>query len=142
MTEQPIDTPATNELYFDILRKEKRFHELILAAWSSIEFDIDRLVTNQFHMDCEYPNKKVQFLVGSPFGRKLDFLKKMGVVTPEEFRIIRQFQEHRNEFFHTFGTARAENQGAKEVERIMDEMVAASKLAYSIVCRQLQANEN
>jgi len=142
LTAQPEDTPKIGEFYVDFLRRRKRFHELILVAWSSIEFDIDRLVTHQFHMKCEYPNKKVQFLVSSPFGRKLDFLKKTGVITSEEFSIIHQFQEHRNEFFHTFGTARVENQGAKEVERIMDEMVNASKLAYSIVSRELQENEN
>ena len=142
LTTQPEDTDTMGEFFVDILRREKRFHQLILVAWSSIEFDIDRLVTYQFQLNCEYPNKKVQFLVSAPFGKKLDFLKKMRVVTLEEFHTIRQFQEHRNEFFHTFGTARVENQGPKEVERIMDEMVEASKLTYSIVCRELQGNEN
>lgn len=142
MTTQPKDDALPDELFFEILRREKKFYELLLVAWSSVELDIDRLVTRQFNMKWDYQDKKVQFLVEPTFEKRLAFLKKIDVVSPEEFRVIHKFQNHRNEFFHRFGTARVENQGAEEVERTMDEAVAAAKLTYSIVRRELQGKEN
>ena len=93
-----------NEKYLEFLRSKNRPHQLLLEAWSCIEFNIDQVVTRQFGINCEYFDKKVQFLVNSSFGRKLDLLKKLGILDLDEYQTIHKFQEERNKFLNTYST--------------------------------------
>ena len=128
------------ELVVEFLRRKKRFHELILEAWSGLEFDVDQLVTRQFGLDCDYRDKKVQFLLGSSFEQKLQFLKKVGVVNSKEFHIIKGFQERRNRFFHTLGTAEMAILTKEEREQTIDEAVKVTKLGLDLVWRAPPVN--
>ena len=105
MSLESNERPLPNESFHQFLRRTRRFYQLILETWSSVEFNIDQLLTKQFGLHCDYNDNAVKFLVKSSFGRKLDFLKKVGVISLEEFHVIREFEEHRNHFFHTLGAA-------------------------------------
>ncbi len=92
-------------------------------------------MTRQFGLKCDYPDQKVQFLVGSSFEQKLRFLKRIGVVSSKEFRVIKGFQERRNKFFHTLGTAEIGSLSLEERQHVMDEAVTAAKTSLDLVWR-------
>lgn len=136
MSIESKEGPLPNESFLQFLRRTKRFHQLILEAWSSVEFNIDQLLTRQFGLNCDYNDKKVRFLSNSSFGRKLDFLRKVGVISPEEFHIIHEFQEHRNQFFHTLGAATMFVMSEDEKDHTMDEAITAAQLTFNVVQRK------
>jgi hypothetical protein len=124
-----------NEKYLEFLRSENRPHQLLLEAWSCIEFTVDQVVTRQFGINCEYFDKKVQFLVNSGFGRKLEFLKKLNILDLDEYQMIHKFQEDRNKFFHTLSMRRIGSNNLSDIEQKMDEWVSAGKLSFDILRR-------
>jgi len=134
MTENsPDDNPLPHESYHQFLRRKRRFYQLVLEAWSTVEFNIDQLVTRQYRMNCDYADERILFLVRSTFERKLHLLKKLGVVNLEEFRMIHGFQERRNRFFHTLGAAEMHVLSEDEKEQVMDEAVKVAQLTFDIL---------
>ena len=129
------DHPEPNEAWLQYFRRKRRFSDLILLAWSIIEFDIDQIVANQFGLF--YTDKKAQILLELNFQKKLDFLKKNGVITKDEYDTFKNFQKNRNNLFHG-GHLLGKEQPffftlSDEVkDEIMDNAVKAAQLALNI----------
>jgi len=124
-----------NEKYLEFLRSENRPDQLLLEAWNCIEFNIDQLVTRQFGVNCEYFDNKVQFLVNSGFGRKLELLKKLNILDLNEYQTIHKFQEERNKFFHTLCLRKLDSSNLSEIEQKMDDWVSVGKLSFDTLRR-------
>ena len=104
-----------NEGWLDFFRRKGRFGEFILFAWSAIEANIDMALIAEFGLlgklgqragegvpfdETDEFSKKSKFLLDIPFGRRMDFLSKSGVIKKEEFSVLHEFQRDRNRFFH------------------------------------------
>ena len=75
--------------------------DLALYEWASVELAVDILVAGEFAL--KPGDERTMLFDNIPFGRKLDFLKKRGVVNEAELNKIRPFQELRNRLFHKKG---------------------------------------
>jgi len=93
------DHPAPNESWLEFFKRTGRFSDLILTAWSNIEFNIDQLVARQYGLFVDN-DRKSKFLLDTSFHRKLEFLKDCQVFTGEEYAVIKDFQNYRNRLFH------------------------------------------
>lgn len=76
------DHPNPKESWIGYFRRKRRFSDLILLAWSEIEFNIDQIVAREFGLF--YRDKKARILLEMNFGKKLEFLKENGVITKDE----------------------------------------------------------
>jgi hypothetical protein len=123
------ENPEPNEGWLQYFQRKRKFSDCILLAWSEIEFDIDQVVARQFGLFIE--DKKAKILLEMNFQRKIVFLKENGVITREEFNIIKKFQEYRNELFHGKQPFFF-NLSDKEKDEIMDNAVKAAQLALDI----------
>jgi SUMO ligase MMS21 Smc5/6 complex component len=110
-------------------RRKRQFCCLILLAWSEVEFHINQIVVRESGL--AYDDKKAEAVVGKRFEKKLDILKKKGVIFKDESDAIEKFQHFRNNLFHgkepSFVTL-----GDKEIDAIMDNAVEAAQLALDI----------
>lgn len=114
------------------LRRKERFYELILCAWDNIEFNIDQIVARQFAL-YDDNSEKSNFVLDTSFARKLDFLKKIGELTTQEFQKIHAFQKRRNDFFHSQGWGTAFVMSQQERNQVMDEAVEAAQTAFNVL---------
>ena len=122
-----------NESGLRFLRRKRRFHELLIDSWSIVEYSIDQLLTRQYGLYNEYSEPKVQTLTNLSFERKLQSLKKMGVLSPEEYQTIHSFKESRNEFFHKLGGPILFAMSDDEKDRTMDKAVEVAELTAILV---------
>lgn len=123
------DYPEPNEGWLQCFRRKRQFSDLILLAWSEIEFHIDQIIAKEFGL--VYTDEKAQILLEMNFQKKLEFLKKNKVITKEEYDTIKMFQEYRNKLFHgkkPFFFLLSD----EEKEKIMDNAVEAAQLALDI----------
>jgi hypothetical protein len=127
------DKPLPNENFLQFLRRKREFYQLLVESWSIVEKNTDELLTRQFGLYCEYSDPKVQTLTRSSFERKIRSLKKMGVLSLEEYRIIHDFKDRRNEFFHKLGADILFTMTEDEKNRTMDEAVKVAQLTFDIV---------
>lgn len=119
------------------LRNKRKFAELILFAWSIIEYDIDDILTHTFGLSAA--DERAELLLDLPFGRKLEFLKKMKVITATEFSKIHAFQSSRNALVHHQGkdilrlliTEKEESERYKT----MDNAVSAAEITFQVAIR-------
>lgn len=95
---EPEDKPKEGESMVEFFRRHKMFADLILLAWNTSEFYMNQLFTKQFGVYFDYPEAKI--LIDMSFNKKLEYLKKFGVFSKEEFNTIKKFQEFRNKMFH------------------------------------------
>lgn len=122
------DKPLPDESYLQFLRRKRAFYQLLIESWSLVEVNIDHLLTRQYGLYCEYSNPKVQTLTKSSFQSKLESLKGMGVISPEEYRIIHAFKVNRNTYFHKLGADVLFIMPDDEKDRTMDEAVKVAQL--------------
>ena len=124
------DHPEPNEAWLQYFRRKRRFSDLILLAWSIIEFDIDQIVADQFGLF--YTDKKAQILLELNFQKKLDFLKKNGVITKGEYNTFKEFKKYRNKLFHGDEQPFFFILSDEAKDEIMDNAVKAAQLALAI----------
>jgi hypothetical protein len=122
--------PEPNEAWLQYLRRTGKFCCLILLAWGEIEFHIDQIVAKEFGL--YYDDKKARILLELPFGKKLEFLKKQGVICNEEYEVINKFQQKRNKLFHGREDPFFLTLGDKERNALMNNAVEAAQLALDI----------
>jgi hypothetical protein len=127
------DYPEPGEAWLQYLRRTRQFCCLILLAWSEVEFHIEQMTVREFGLfhDDFREDGRAKILLEMPFGKKLDFLKKQGVVYKDEYDSIKKFQECRNKLFHgkePFFVTLSE----KKKDEIMDNAVEAAQLALDI----------
>ena len=136
MNQESDDKPLQNESMLQFLKRKKRFYELLLCAWDQVEFDIDQLVADQYGLHgADIGNRKVKFLLDWPFGRKLDFLRDIGVISKRDFRAIQIFQQRRNTFSHSGGWSTTFLMTQNEREQLMDEAVKVAQLTFDMLFR-------
>lgn len=124
------DHPEPNEAWLQYFRRKRRFSDLILLAWSIVEFDIDQIVADQFGLF--YTDKKAQILLELNFQKKLVFLKKNGLITKDEYNTFKKFQEYRNKLFHGEEQPFFFILSDEAKDEIMDNAVKAAQLALDI----------
>jgi hypothetical protein len=130
MEKEIKDYPEPNESWLTYFRRKRRFSDLILLSWSEIEFNIDQIVAREFGLF--YEDKKAQILLEMSFQKKLVFLKENKVITTDEYKIFKKFQEYRNRLFHgkEHPFFLILNDEAKD--EIMDNAVKAAQLSLDI----------
>ncbi len=119
------DHPLPNESWLEYFRRTGRFSDLILLAWSQIEFNIDQLLVRQFGLFVQ--DKKAKILLDLSFQRKIDFLRENEILTKDEYSVVKEFQEYRNRLFHGkewfhFGLSK------EEQDKIIDNAIRAAQL--------------
>jgi len=119
------DKPKEGESWLEFFKRHKMFADLILMAWSTSEFFMNQLFTKQFNVYFDYPEAKI--LVDMTFNRKLEYLKKFGVFSNEEFQTIKKFQEFRNKLFHGSIPEYITWTESKK-EKVMDEAIQATNI--------------
>lgn len=92
------DSPKPGESWLEFFRSKGQFGDTILLAWVTCEFFMNQLFTKQFDMYFDYPEAKI--LVKMSFYKKLEYLRKFEIVSEEEFKIVREVLEFRNQLFH------------------------------------------
>lgn len=121
------DHPRSNESWLEFFRRTRRFSDLILSAWSQIEFNIDQLVARQYDLLRYLPNdKRIRFILDNSFQRKLELLKDRHVITNKEASVIKKFQEYRNRLFH--GKESFFMLPSEEEDEIMDNAIEAARI--------------
>ena len=97
-TDRP-DT-ASNESWIEFFERTKRFSDLILLAWGLVEFDTNQLVALRYRL-CYTDEKAIAILEQLTFNQKLSILRKLNVISKEDYDVIQQFQHYRkNKLFH------------------------------------------
>ena len=90
---------ASNESWMEFFRRTKRFSDLILLAWGLVEFDTDQIFARQYGL--YYTDEKaIAVLEQLAFNQKLSILRKLNVISKEDYGVIQQFQLYRNKLFH------------------------------------------
>jgi hypothetical protein len=99
MTSTDDPDTASNESWMEFFRRTKRFSDLILLAWGLVEFDTNQLVARQYGLF--YTDEKaIAILEQLTFNQKLSILRKLNVISKEDYDVIQQFQRYRNKLFH------------------------------------------
>lgn len=91
--------PKPNEDWITFFRRKRQFADLILMAWSTIEFYVDQLVAAQSGFDYDN-NETRKSLEKMSFTKKLEFLNDNQRIKNDEFKILRDFKNYRNKIFH------------------------------------------
>lgn len=80
MEETNIDNhPKPNEDWISFFRRKRQFADLILMAWSIMEFYVDQLVDEQLGLF--YEDKEAKALLDNmSFAKKLNFLKDNAII--------------------------------------------------------------
>ncbi len=121
--------PVSGEAWLQYFRRKRQFCCLILLAWSEVEFHINQIVVRESGLS--YDDKKAEAVLGKRFEKKLDILKKKGVIFKDESDAIEKFQHYRNNLFHGkepfFATLNDE-----EKDALMDNAIEAAQLALDI----------
>lgn len=120
-----IEAPKPGESWIKFFKRKKLFADLILMAWSTSEFFMNQLFAKQFGMYFDYPEAKL--LVEMSFNRKLEYLRKFGVFSDNEFKDIKKFQELRNKMFHGEEPHYFIWEDVKK-EKFMDEAIRATHI--------------
>lgn len=118
------------------LRNQRKFAELILFAWSIIEYDIDEILTNTFGLNLS--DERAELLLDLPFGRKLAFLKKMKMISASEFSKINAFKSSRNDLVHHQGKDILKvlfEEEESERYKTMDGAVGAAEITFQVAVR-------
>ena len=79
-----------------------------------------------------YEDKKAKILLELSFEKKLQFLKKQGVIHSYEFETIKEFQERRNKLFHGKDQPFFVTLSDEEKDEFMDTAVEAAQLVLDI----------
>jgi hypothetical protein len=131
------DRPLPNESQVEFLRRTEKLHELLLLAWDTIEFNIDQLVADSFGLHAtENENSRVKWLLDRSFGKKLEFLRDIQRINPDDYAIIQAFQRKRNDLFHRDGWHAIFMMSQAEKQQLMDEAVKASTVSTHILFRK------
>jgi hypothetical protein len=132
-----IEKPEPNEPLLHFLRRTRQFDRLLLYAWSELEFNTDQAVTGQFGIG--YLDEKAKLLTDWPFGRKLDFLKELKVLTKEEYSRVKAFQEWRNKIFHRDGLEILHMMTEGEKDELMNKAIDAAQISFNVAFRTAKA---
>jgi hypothetical protein len=90
---------ASNESWIGFFRRTKRFSDLILLAWGVVEFDTNEIVSQQYGL--HYTDEKADPLLRElTFDKKLNILRKLNVISKEDYKVVLRFQNYRNKLFH------------------------------------------
>jgi hypothetical protein len=126
-----IEKPGPNEGLLPFLKRTRQFYKLLFYAWSEVEFNTDQAVTGQFGIS--YVDEKAKLLTDWPFGRKLDFLKELKVLTQDEYSKVRAFQERRNKISHRDGLEILHTMTEGEKDELMKQAVEAAQICLNMV---------
>ncbi len=110
----------------------------MLLNWGEIEYNIDHILVQEFGL--QYDDRKARILLELAFGKKIDFLAEISLITGTEFQIIKKFAAHRNKLFHGKNPFRRENPfymtlNESEKEGIMDNAMHATQIVFEIGMR-------
>ncbi len=110
----------------------------MMLDWGEIEFNIDHILVQEFGL--QYDDKKARILLELPFGKKIDFLREIGLIAENESQIIKKFAVHRNHLFHGKNPFRRENPfymtlNESEKDEIMDNAMHATQIVFGIGMR-------
>ncbi len=106
---------------------------MLLYAWSEIEFNTDQIITGLFGMN--YLEERAELLTDWPFGKKLDYLKKLRIITKQEYRTVHSFQEKRNKIFHRDGLTILHIMPQAEKDELMNQAVEAAQICLTVAFR-------
>jgi len=133
--------PKPGEAWLPYLRRERRFSDLMLEAWGHIEFNVDQIVAIEMGVPLvSYLQRVRKLLEKISFQVKLDFLKENGVITKDEYSIIKKFQEYRNKLFHGKRSFFLKLSEEKQDE-IMDIAYKSAHLTTEIIARVTMPKE-
>lgn len=124
------EQPKPGESWIGFFRSKGQFADLVLTAWCTSEFYLNQLFTKQFGKWFDYPDAKI--LVDMPFSKKLDYLKDMEIISKEEFKTIRNFQQFRNKLFHKDSPTYVTWSDFKK-EKLMDEAIHATHILRDVL---------
>ena len=124
------EQPEPGQSWLTFFKEKNQFADLILTAWCTSEFNLDQIFTRQFGKHIHYPDAKI--LTDMPFGKKLDYLKKMEIISNEEYSVIRKFQEFRNKLFHE-GAPTYVTWSDSEKEKWMDEAIKTTHVLRDVL---------
>ena len=128
-----METQSESKLEY--FRRNGQFSDLMILAWSEMEFNINQLVARQFELF--YTDEKFRKLLKGRFYKfqnRIEFLKEKGVITQEEFSRIEELKKYRNSLFHGEDWAffiKDEN----EKNKIMDEAISVANLTLDMLVR-------
>lgn len=127
------DQPAPGESWMEYFRRKKRFADLILLAWSNIEFNVNQIVAGElgfFFRD----EKAASLNKMLTFDQKLRFLRENAVISKKEYSVINSFQKYRNQLFHGKDWHYfIRNQD--ELDKLMDSAMEAAKVVQRVMFR-------
>ena len=84
------------------LIRKGRFIEAVVVAWQDVEDLVDQMVVQEFELMSVGPGEdpRVDMIRDAGFGRKVDFLRKMGRLSEPDCAKIFEFSKARNLLFH------------------------------------------
>lgn len=122
--------PTSSEYLLPYLRRKRELCQLVLYAWSEVEFHLDQVVTRQFGL---YPeDEQAKRYVMWRFIDKIKFLREKGLITDTEFKELDSFRAKRNILFHRDGLAIMHLMTEKERDEVMDMALKAAQLSLAI----------
>jgi hypothetical protein len=127
------DDKLQTESWLAYFRRKNRFADVMLTAWSNIEYSVDMLFTNEFGLSLD--DDKAKILLRMNFLTKLDFLKDYHLVTDTEYQAIRSFDRFRNQVFHRDGWVYV-HLSATERDNAMDTAVEVVGMLTNAIKRR------
>jgi hypothetical protein len=94
---RPIERPDDREV---ALLRKSRIADSILLSWGLTELIVDGLILTHFAVE-KHDEATKEFLTRRDFETKVNFLSKMGILTTEETKRIKDFKKERNSLFHS-----------------------------------------
>ena len=127
-----FDLSKRNE-FMENLRKKGEYAEVIVSAWGAAEFFMDDVLLREYGLSSS--DQRSAPLLKLDFETKLRLQKNIGLLSKEEFYLVKAFQEQRNNVFHKEGlffsnTPKAKKEELAEIAikavQVMDALQARS----------------
>lgn len=133
-------TETESRVYLNVLRslrKNGKFAELVLFAWSQVERSVEWLVLWDLGLE-RVDDVRTRILNDLPFWKKLSLLRVRGVVRKNDMHKIQAFQKTRNYLFHQGGKSVLELDLGDKRGMMMSDAVSTVMATYAAELRCLR----
>jgi hypothetical protein len=137
--EKTREKPPRRNKAMENLVKEGKFADAILLGWGTTEFLMDDVLLREYGLSGY--DHRAEPLLNLDFEVKLQLQYKSGMLSREEFKTVKQFQEKRNRAFHKEGVSFLHSPQA-ELAELAELAIGTVQVMLAIGQRSLQPTLN
>ena len=111
------------------LESEGKTLEVVLLAWSIVEMHSTNVLVRSYGLSTQ--NSESRGVIKLPVTEKLRRLREMGLLSKDDFNILQQFKEERNDLFHMGGLF-FPNYSEEQKSRLTDMAIVAADVTHDM----------